>query len=58
MEKYYDKILYWHEVILIIYYVGKYLVLEKINNFAFAIFNEDRYKFIQPMRLNILSVNK
>ena len=23
-----------------------------------SIFNEDRYEFIQPMRLNILSVNK
>ena len=58
MEKYYDKILYWDQDILNKYYDGKYLELEKINNFAFAIFNEDRYdsKFIHET-VNFLHFN-
>lgn len=43
MTKYYDKILYWDQDILNKYYDGKYFELEKINNFAFAIINKDRY---------------
>ena len=42
MEKYYDKILYWDQDILNKYFDGQYLELEKINNFAFAIYNEER----------------
>jgi len=58
MEKYYDKILYWDQDILNKYFDGQYLELEKINNFAFAIFNEERYdsKFIHDS-VNFLHYN-